>query len=393
MGKLLGLKPDVEQFLSKNRRRKIWDIPGNFQCSIIGTCITLAELRSLAKKLNVKVPDGLPVDYEIHGYFAHATHKNGLPGKLVNKLLERKHASAIKRTPLSMTPDDLLDYWKKSCDSGDIPGAYWAILTHPAADDAVKGRVFADVHMLSHLVGSTNRADIRRLTYLESEVLELRGKLACQLDRHVDQMAKKDALIKDLQEDLSAAKGSQCAIAARLQREIDEPSKDSQISEQNPERLYQKTIERLEKQVREQAERIKQQEEELDLLDQLSNTEANQPSDITSLNLRGLHILYVGGRNNGHPRLRAVVEDAGGSIFFHDGGIEQSIGELTSRIVAADLVAFPTNHISHSAVSVIKQTCTSQNKIYLPLRSFGTASLLRGLNDQGYATPTLQAAE
>src|ERR1700732_42175 len=60
---------------------------------------------------------------------------------------------------------------------GDIPGAYWAALTHPATTQEIVTRIFAGVHMLSHVVGTVNRADIRRLQQLEADnaALSARG--------------------------------------------------------------------------------------------------------------------------------------------------------------------------------------------------------------------------
>ena len=51
-------------------------------------------------------------------------------------------------------------------------------MTHPAATDALVREIFGEVHMLSHLVGAANRADIRRLADLEAENDRLRAKLA-----------------------------------------------------------------------------------------------------------------------------------------------------------------------------------------------------------------------
>ena len=59
---------------------------------------------------------------------------------------------------------------------GDIPGAYWAALTHPATTQDIVSRIFAGVHMLSHVVGTANRADIRRLRQLEADNVLLSGK-------------------------------------------------------------------------------------------------------------------------------------------------------------------------------------------------------------------------
>lgn len=66
------------------------------------------------------------------------------------------------------------------------PGAYWAALSHPATNDVLLREIFADVHMLSHLVGAANRADIRRLRQLEDENTELQAKVGRQQQQQRD---------------------------------------------------------------------------------------------------------------------------------------------------------------------------------------------------------------
>jgi hypothetical protein len=70
--------------------------------------------------------------------------------------------------------------WDDALRSGDIPGAYWALLTHPATTDELMKGAFGDVHMLSHLVGAANRADIRRRRALEAENADLTLKVEKQ---------------------------------------------------------------------------------------------------------------------------------------------------------------------------------------------------------------------
>ena len=56
--------------------------------------------------------------------------------------------------------------------------------------------------------------------------------------------------------------------------------------------------------------------------------------------LGGAVVLYVGGRVNQVPQLRAVVERAGGSLLHHDGGIEHSMTLLPGLISRADCACF-----------------------------------------------------
>ena len=69
----------------------------------------------------------------------------------------------IKRFHKAQDTEAVRLLWEAALRSGDIPGAYWATLAHWASTPELIKAAFADVHMLSHLVGAANLADIRRL--------------------------------------------------------------------------------------------------------------------------------------------------------------------------------------------------------------------------------------
>jgi hypothetical protein len=71
----------------------------------------------------------------------------------------------------------LRELWEEALARADIPGVYWAVLSHPAATDAIMRKAFGDVHMLSHMVGAAKRADIRRLCRLEEQMLRCRPRV------------------------------------------------------------------------------------------------------------------------------------------------------------------------------------------------------------------------
>jgi hypothetical protein len=86
---------------------------------------------------------------------------------------------------------------------GDIPGAYWAALTHPATTQEIITRIFAGVHMLSHVVGTANRADIRRLQQLEADNAALSAKGERQQRQLHEGFVERDRTIRQLNELLS----------------------------------------------------------------------------------------------------------------------------------------------------------------------------------------------
>jgi hypothetical protein len=94
------------------------------------------------------------------------------------------------------------------------------------------------------------------------------------------------------------------------------------------------------------------------------------------LNLSGITLLYVGGRANQIPRLKALVERAGARFLHHDGGLEQNVGLLPSLVSRADHVTFPVDCVSHDAAAMIKRLCRQTGRPYQPLRSASLACLL-----------------
>jgi hypothetical protein len=152
-------------------------------CSIIGTCLSSAELRRLMVKLGIPGAETAG-DHDLHkqGVTLAARPQGG--AKLILKALDRRHEGAIKQFAKAKDEAALGVLWDDAVKRGDIPGAYWAVLSHPIATDAIMRRAFGDVHMLSHMVGAANRADIRRLRQLEQENAALTAKLEAQ-QRHL----------------------------------------------------------------------------------------------------------------------------------------------------------------------------------------------------------------
>ena len=109
--------------------------------------------------------------------------------KLLNKALDERHRVAINQFAKATTEDAVRSLWREAVRRGEIPGAYWATLTHPATTQAIIRDAFGEVHMLSHLVGAANRADIRRLCQLEADNADLRARI----DRQ--QLALRDAVV------------------------------------------------------------------------------------------------------------------------------------------------------------------------------------------------------
>jgi hypothetical protein len=72
---VLSINKDFENVSDLSRRHRIWELTDGWQCSIIGTCLTLADLTRLAKKLGVVIPSDFSNEYQLHGFFAHESQR------------------------------------------------------------------------------------------------------------------------------------------------------------------------------------------------------------------------------------------------------------------------------------------------------------------------------
>jgi Uncharacterized protein conserved in bacteria (DUF2325) len=379
------------------KRRRIWELAETLHCSIVGTCLSTTDLRHVLVRLTV-AGAATADDHDLHVLGVTLAGRREAGAKLLQKALDRRHGVVIKRYSVAETDGALRTLWEESVRQGDIPGGYWALLSHPAATEEVIKKAFRDVHMLSHLVGAANRADIRRLRQLEEENSRLTETLHRQQQLLRDGFTSRDQTIRRLNETLarrieqpaepSAANPASCEdietfaeMIGELSKKLDQETSRRQRLER---RLQAATADSRHAQA---AARCLEEERDalrrdLELIEQrvmglLQPAAADHAGDI---DLSGSTILYVGGRANQVPGLKALVERTGGRFLHHDGGIEHNPTLLPGLISRADHVFFPTDCISHDAAATIKRLCGQLEKRYAPLRAASLASLLAGLS-------------
>jgi hypothetical protein len=377
----------------EKRRRRIWEISGHLHCSIIGTCLTTTELRQIFIKMQLPGVHK-ETDHELHVRAMLAAGKRELAAKLLQKALDRRHRPAITQFNKALDAEGLRALWSNAVQRAEIPGGYWAVLTHPQSTEDLARQVFGEVHMLSHLAGAANRADIRRLRELESENAALQEKVARQQSRLRDAVVKRDTAIASLHEMLGKAIASaqhvECSneleqqstaqligeLRRRLAAEVASREKmqrrlETVTAERDTERQQRRASEECERELRQELESV-----EFALSAQLPTFAGD---DAQGIDLRGTILLYVGGRVHQIPQLRALSERSGASFLHHDGGIEDRSGLLEAQVSRADVVFFPVDCVSHNAVGTVKRMARYMGKPYVALRSSGLTALAAAL--------------
>ena len=380
------------------RRSRIWELAETLHCSIVGTCLSNAELRHALARLGVNGIEAAD-DHELHVVGVMLAGHRDAGAKLLQRALDRRHAVAIKQYAKARDEDALRQLWDASMRSGDIPGAYWALLSHAAATEAIVKKAFQDVHMLSHLVGAANRADIRRLRQLEEEKGALTEKLHRQQQQLRDGFTSRDETIRQLNKLLAdhhsagepAANPADCReedgarrVIADLNRKLGQETTRRERLEQRLNAMSDgmRTLEASFQAVQGERDALRREIESLE--DHIAGLLQPATGDgKAALDLSTRTILYVGGRPNQIPQLKALVERTGARFLHHDGGIEHSSSLLPGLISRADVLLFPIDCISHDAVATLKRLCRQLEKPYLPLRAASLATLassLAGIN-------------
>ena len=381
--------------IASKRRAQIREVHHSLHCSIVGTCLTTGELRRLLLRLNMNSAETLD-DHGVHQLGVMLASGPSIGAKHLQKALDRKHRLALNQFAKAKDTAALEALWDDALKTGDIPGAYWSVITHPATTEALVKRAFGEVHMLSHLVGAANRADIQRLRQLEAENAALAEKIERQQQQLRDGFTSRDETIRRLGDALA----SRVAVGTIAEPDdgSDEAATLSQALAERDKRLVRETArrERLEERLakmtaeRDEALRARDQaardHEALQL--ELASVEARismvvpdeDDAAIATSALGGVTLLYVGGRANLIPQMKSLVELSNGHFLHHDGGLEHNPALLPGLVSRADLAVFPVDCVSHEAVAALKRTCRQLGKRYVPLRTSSLTSLLAGIS-------------
>jgi hypothetical protein len=374
---------ELEELLARppRQRSKLWEFGSNLHCSIVGTCLSTAELRQVFLKIGRKEVIGAS-EHAVHASAVLVAGKHQDGAKLLHKALDRRHRVAISQFDKAKTAAEVRALWREASDRGDIPGAYWAALTHPAINEALVREIFAEVHMLSHLVGAANRADIRRLRQLEEEKVEFEARLARKEEQLLETSTARDEAVRALATRVEPPPA--VAPPARLDDEATELKARLARCETRRERVEAELVEMRSalsgaQDARRAAElREAELREELDALEaRLGAEQGDEPSPRLDLTL-----LYVGGHTARIGHLRALAEGAGAAFLYHDGGIEERGGLLPGLVSRADAVLFPVDCVSHAAMLRVKRLCRQAGKKFVPLRSAGLAPFCAALKDR-----------
>ncbi|MBO9687516.1 MAG: DUF2325 domain-containing protein [Mitsuaria chitosanitabida] len=364
-------------------RMRLHQLDPHLHCSVIGNCLGSGELRRLmARHVEVK---GMS-DLDVHHLAVSMAAQGGDLSKALHKALDQRHAGPVRVFAAARDEAALEAAWHQAWQQGEIPGAYWALLSHKAVTPTLRQLAFGEVHMLSHLMGSANRHELKRFVTMEKDHAALEERLEREQQRRAEVIAERDRLAEQLREQALDFERRLAAAQAGA-REDREPAEQriAQVAMQTErreraERVAEDAVRQLER-LREQLALVQQhgraQAEELAAaegeLQRLSVGASDVEADGAGL-LAGRRILYVGGRPSSTPAIRDFVESREGEFLHHDGGLESRKGLLAALLPRVDLVVFPVDCIDHDSALNLKRLSDRHQVPFLALRSASLAS-------------------
>jgi hypothetical protein len=265
------------------------------------------------------------------------------------------------------------------------------VLTHPATDRPLVEDAFGQVHMLSHMVGSSNRVDITRLRTLERELGDRDEKISRQEARLSESSRERSELLRKVEGLEMEVRRREAAERTAAELISGAVTASTLLQRLDAEKAHSNTlaarVAELESQVekaRKFAAALNKQNDQLQR--EVAALEAELRIDGTDeqvtkvdRDLDGVTVLYVGGRPGLIDQLKAVVTKRGGIFLSHDGGIEENLATLPGLISRADAAFFPMDCISHSAVGHVKKYCRDGHKPFTPLRTASVASFIAAI--------------
>lgn len=391
------------------RRRKLWEMPAQRHCPLIGTCLPVAEMRKLATRASYDVRD--MSDYSLHATVVSRCDARNELAELIQRWLEKRHIGAIARFERSKDAAAVMFAWREALAAGDdIAGALWAAWTHPALDEDDGKEIYGDLHMLSHQVGAGARADLRQLDHLKRENARLRDELQAfrlglgaaqrdkdqatgELQRRLTDAEQRAALLPHRELELAEARKAARNYRTVLDRAEALATRIERLEERNVAQA--RLNEALARDLNEAQNSLAAAEAALEtalgvcdgVSDDMSGGAGCGRTCPAEAMLAGRCVLCIGGRTGLVDGYRRLVETQGGRFLHHDGGQEESLHRIDGAIATADAVVCQAGCISHAAYFRLKDACKRLGKPCVFVQSPGVGSFARGLAVLGGTAP------
>ncbi len=360
--------PDTKRM----QRRMLWTLPPALHPLLLTHCLHTEELWSVGRKAQL-VFDTEPSDLALHTRFITEAAGNNPVSRSLHRLLDRRYQHCIDQLHCYPSAEHLARHWKQVLDSGDIKASFWALITHPKADDALiarcHGEFFMRLQVPQHCSSQVADGEIRKL---QRELSNLRQQSYAKTVRLEAQLRQQEHNLTQLK--VEARYNSTASVSPAQQTRMEKLNKQlRQRLEWTEKRLAQREIQQTELYhqvagLEEHLQELIQENTALKLHHHAALMTMATPSEVAALpNIRGKQILYVGGSNRVLPRLRHIVESHEGDFIHHD--LDNSNNPVIQKEILsrADIVLCPLECMAQESCQRAKRHCRKYTKPFVPL--------------------------
>ncbi|MBL4762667.1 MAG: DUF2325 domain-containing protein [Gammaproteobacteria bacterium] len=359
----------------------IWDLPIHNCCPIIGTCLDIKQLKRIKQRFGKELQgvQQLDTDYDLHSYFVAISSSKNPISIYINKILKKKYQRFVSDIKKHTSEAAIEALWSDipATNLNSLAGYFWAIVSSEHVSEALKKRVFGEIHMISHIAGQSNITTTQSLLDDKHQALQ-------EVVKKNRLLESKNRQLEDLRHQLNELRLRNVKISKR-NSSIEKENALTGVSTQDN-RFQEQKIYQLQQHINQLGDKLQTRNNPAVLLSNLYKPEKNKPeqkkikncdnncSECKRVDLCGKKILYVGGFSRHRKKFQQITHSCNGEFYYHDGGMQQSTHLLNSLIKKADCIFFPIDCVSHGAMGRIKSLAKTHCKDCVFLRSASLSS-------------------
>lgn len=384
------------------RYRRLWELPQNLRCPVVGTCIRDRELRKILTKSGFRAKQYS--SFQLHVQVMNRMEGENPISRKVDAALQRKYRDSVAEFG-EMAEDEFLALWRERLKGreADFVDLFYVSSIRSDFSDAAAMEIYGDIHMMGHAqtrkavsAGQQLAEERRRAEQAETRWKKERERSQCLKE-------KNQALNADLREaharitELSFSNACLRKCQDSRKRETPAPPSPCPAEElgrlKTENRRMGKELNRVEREKRKlQIELFElrtlrdQLSGEIETLiarfGEMAGCQAQTPppecreEDCATCSKR---ILIVGGMTRIRHLYQALVESRGGVFDYHDGYMQNGNRDIDAQVRRSDIVICPVNCNSHGACRKIKHLCKKYEKPFKMLPSASLSAITEAL--------------
>ena len=127
---------------------RLWEIPPNLRCPVVGTCLGEKEILKILRKAKYKVDKRMD-GYILHTRIMERLHDENRVSTLTDNHLRRKYRQIISECA-RLDEAAFMESWNQRMETGEFDGLFYLSAVKPGLSAEASVKIYGEVHMLGH---------------------------------------------------------------------------------------------------------------------------------------------------------------------------------------------------------------------------------------------------